>query len=467
MFSWLSEPMEPTTADVVVIGLGPGGEAVATKLANSGLNVVGVDRRLVGGECPYFGCVPTKMMLRAAGALAEAHRVPMLAGDVSVHPSWNPVADRIRDEATDDWDDTVAVKRFEATGGRFLRGTGRISAPDEVTVDIPAGRQVISVQKAIVLNPGTEPSIPPIEGLAETPYWTNRDAVRAREVPDSLIILGGGAIGLEFAQTFIRFGTGVTIVEAADDILPASEPEAAEIVAGVLRSEGVDLRTGVAAQQISHDGSGFAVGLSDGGRVTASNLLVAVGRATDLRELGVAAAGIDAGARTIDTDEHLRAAPGVWVVGDVAGHGAFTHMSMYHADIVVDDIIGDGELTAEYHAVPGVTFTDPEAAQVGLTEAAARAQGLEVRTGTASVPSTSRGWIHKVGNEGVIKVVADTERGVLVGATVVAPAGGEVIGALAVAVHARVPVTSLRRMIYAYPTLHRGIEDALNDLSLG
>ena len=458
--------MEPTTADVAVIGLGPGGEAVATKLARSGLDVVGVDRRLVGGECPYFGCVPTKMMLRAAGALAEAHRVPVLAGDVSVHPSWSPVADRIRDEATDDWDDTVAVERFQATGGRFIRGTGRISAPDEVTVDTGAGEQVITLRKGIVLNPGGEPSIPPIEGLTETPYWTNREAVQAREVPDSLIVLGGVAIGLEFAQVFVRFGTGVTILEAADHILPGGEPEAAEIVAGVLRSDGVDLRTGVRAQRINHDGSGFTVGLSDGGRVTASNLLVAVGRASDLRELGVGAVGIDVSGRTIDTDEHLRAAPGVWVVGDVAGRGAFTHMSMYHAAIVVDDITGKGELTAEYHAVPAVTFTDPEAAQVGLTEAAAREQGLDVRTGTASVPSTSRGWIHKVGNEGVIKVVADATRGVLVGATVVAPFGGEVIGALAVAVHARVPVAGLRRMIYAYPTLHRGIEDALNDLNL-
>jgi pyruvate/2-oxoglutarate dehydrogenase complex dihydrolipoamide dehydrogenase (E3) component len=458
--------MEPTSADVAVIGLGPGGEAVATKLAQSGLEVVGVDRRLVGGECPYFGCVPTKMMLRAAGTLAEARRVPVLAGDVSVHPSWNPVADRIRDEATDDWDDTVAVERFEAAGGRFIRGSGRISAADEVTVDAGSSEQVISVRKGIVLNPGTEPVIPPIDGLADTPYWTNREAVQARDVPDSLIVLGGGAIGLEFAQVFMRFGTRVTIVEAADHILPAGEPEAAQIVAGVLRSEGVDLRIGVRAQRISHDGSAFAVAVSGGERVTASNLLVAVGRTSDLRELGVGEVGIDESARTIDTDEHLRAAPRVWVVGDVAGHGAFTHMSMYHAGIVVDDLIGKGELTAEYHAVPAVTFTDPEAAQVGLTEAAARERGLDVRTGTASVPSTSRGWIHKAGNEGVIKVIADATRGVLVGATAVAPYGGEVVGALAVAVHARVPVASLRRMIYAFPTLHRGIEDALNDLNL-
>jgi pyruvate/2-oxoglutarate dehydrogenase complex dihydrolipoamide dehydrogenase (E3) component len=459
--------MEPTTADVAVIGLGPGGEAVATELAKSGLEVVGVDRRLVGGECPYFGCVPTKMMLRAAGALAEARRVPVLAGDVSVHPDWTPVADRIRVEATDDWDDTVAVERFEAAGGRFVRGTGRISAADEVTVDSGSGEQVIALRKGIVLNPGTEPAIPPIEGLADTPYWTNREAVPAREAPDSLIVLGGGAIGLEFAQLFARFGTSVTIVEAADHILPAGEPEAAAIVAGVLRSDGVDLRTGVRAQRVSHDGSAFAVGLSGGGQVTASNLLVAVGRTTDLRELGVGTVGIDDTGRTIGTDEHLRASARVWVVGDVAGHGAFTHMSMYHAGIVVDDIIGKSELTADYHAVPAVTFTDPEAAQVGLTEAAARDEGLDVRTGTASVPSTTRGWIHKVGNEGVIKVVADATRGVLVGATVVAPSGGEVIGALAVAVHARVPAASLRRMIYAYPTLHRGIEDALTDLDLG
>ncbi len=448
--------------DVVVIGMGPGGEDAAARLARAGLAVVGVDARLVGGECPYYGCVPTKMMIRAANTLAEARRVADLAGSVLVQPDWAPVAARIRAEATDGWDDAVAVERFEKTGGWFVRGRGRISGPGEVTVATADGDQVFQAARAILLNPGTEPAVPPIEGLAGSAYWTNRDAVAVEDVPESLIVLGGGAIGCEFAQVFARFGSTVTVLEAASRLLPGEEPEAGDLLARVFSGEGIDVRTGVSVTRVSHDAT--VVALGNGETVTARRLLVATGRRTDLAALGVGVIGLDAQARTIDVDDRMRAADRVWAIGDVTGRGAFTHMSMYQARIAVADILGrDGE-TADYRAVPRVTFTDPEVGAVGITESAARERGLAVRTGLARIPSSARGWIHKSGNDGLIKLVEDTDRGVLVGATSIGPAGGEVLGALAVAIHAEVPVQALQQMIYAYPTFHRAIEDALRDL---
>jgi pyruvate/2-oxoglutarate dehydrogenase complex dihydrolipoamide dehydrogenase (E3) component len=457
--------MPTENVDVVVIGMGPGGEDAATRLATAGLTVVGVEARLVGGECPYYACVPTKMMIRAADALAEARRVDELAGSAQVRADWAPVATRIRAEATDDWDDTVAAERFEKTGGRLVRGRATLTAPGEVTVSTSAGERVFRAAQGIVLNPGTEPAIPPIDGLAGTPYWTNREAVAVTQVPESLIVLGGGPVGCEFAQIFARFGAHVTVLEAQSQLLPGDEPEAGELLADCFAAEGIDVRAGVSAARVGYPNSQFTVALQGGDVLTAQQLLVATGRRTDLAALGVGAVGLDDQARTIEVDERMRAADRLWAIGDVTGNGAFTHMSMYQGRIAAADILGrDGE-TADYRAVPRVTFTDPEVGAVGLTESTARRDGLRVRTGLVRLPSTARGWIHKTGNDGFIKLVEDADRGILVGATSAGPAGGEVLSALAVAVHAEVPTERLRQMIYAYPTFHRAIEDALRDLS--
>jgi pyruvate/2-oxoglutarate dehydrogenase complex dihydrolipoamide dehydrogenase (E3) component len=448
--------------DVVVVGMGPGGENLAERLAAAGLSVAGVDDRLVGGECPYWGCIPSKMMIRAANLLAEARRIPGLAGAAAVQPDWAPVARRIRVEATDDWDDKVAVDRFTGQGGQFFRGHGRLTAPGEVTV----GDQVLRARRGIVLNPGTEPYLPPIDGLAGTPCWTNREAIEATEVPRSLVVLGGGPVAVELGQVFARFGARVTVLEGARHLVPAEEPEACELLREVFARDGIDVRTGGAAAAVRHDGTQFTVTLSGGAgeQVTADAVLVATERRTDLAGLGVGVLGVDETGRTIPVDDYLRVAPGVWAIGDVTGHGAFTHMSMYQANIVVADILGQPVSPAEYHAVPRVTFTDPEIGSVGLTEAQAREQGITVRTGFAKIPESARGWIHGVGNDGFIKLVADADRGILAGATSVGPAGGEVLSLLTLAVHARIPVSRLREMIYAYPTFHLAIESALQAL---
>jgi pyruvate/2-oxoglutarate dehydrogenase complex dihydrolipoamide dehydrogenase (E3) component len=455
---------EPEHTDVVVIGLGPGGEYAAGTLAEAGLHVTGVESRLVGGECPYFGCVPSKMMIRAANLIAETRRVPGMAGTAQITPDWAPVARRIRDEATDDWNDQVAADRFTGKGGHLVRGRGKITAPGQVTVTGAEGTRVLAARTGIVINTGTDPAIPPLDGLAGTPFWTNREIVQAEQVPPSLIVLGGGAIGAELAQVFARFGTAVTVVEAQPRLLSFEEPEASELVERIFKAEGITVCTDAPAERVSHDGRRFTVDLG-GEAHTAERLLVSTGRRTDLDALGVAAVGLDPGARTIATDGRMRAADGVWAIGDVTGKGAFTHMSMYQAAIAVRDILGQDGEPADYRAVPRVTFTDPEIGSVGLTEEQARAAGLRVRTGVTQIPASARGWIHKAGNDGFIKVVADADRSVLVGASSAGPCGGEVLSALAVAVRAEVPLATLRNMPYAYPTFYRAIEDALAKLT--
>jgi pyruvate/2-oxoglutarate dehydrogenase complex dihydrolipoamide dehydrogenase (E3) component len=448
--------------DLVVIGMGPGGEYAANTLAVAGLAVAGVEDRLVGGECPYWGCVPSKMMIRAGNLLAEGRRVNGMAGAARVEPDWAPVAHRIRSEATDSWDDTVAADRFTGKGGILVRGSGRITAPGEVTVSLAGGgQQVLRARRGIVINTGTAPAVPPIPGLAGTPFWTNREAIETERVPGSLVILGGGAVGVELGQVFARFGSNVTVAEGAGRLLPLEEPEAGDLLAAVFAREGIGVHTGQQVTAVSHERGRFTVTLAGGTELAGEALLVATGRRADLAGLGVGAVGINPSLRAIPVDEKLRAAPGVWALGDITGNGAFTHMSMYQARLVVADILGEPAFPAQYHAVPRVTFTDPEIGAAGLTEAQARAAGLTVRTGITQIPAAARGWIHKAGNDGFIKLVEDAGTGTLAGATSAGPAGGEVLGALTLAVHARVPVAVLREMIYAYPTFHRAIEDAL------
>ncbi|NEE03804.1 dihydrolipoyl dehydrogenase family protein [Phytoactinopolyspora halotolerans] len=447
--------------DVIVLGLGVGGESVAGSLAEAGLDVVGIEGNLVGGECPYWGCIPSKMAIRAADLLAETRRVDGMAGHAEVSPDWAPVAARIRDEATTDWNDQIAVDRLTDKGVRFVRGWGRLAGPGRVEVN----GSTFEARQGVVIGSGTAPVVPPIEGLPDTPYWTNRDALETKELPESLIVLGGGAVGLELAQAFARFGSRVTVVEAVDRLLSFEEPESSQLVQSALEADGIGVHTGNSATMVSHDGAEFAVTLGDGTDLAAQRMLVSVGRRPDLDALGADTVGLDPSARAIEVDDRLRAGERLWAVGDVTGRGAFTHVATYQADIVVRDILGHDGPPADYRALPRVTFTDPEIGAVGKTEAQAREAGVNVQVGMAQVPSTARGWIHKAGNDGFIKLVTDADRGVLIGATSAGPTGGEVLSALAVAVHGEVPLEKLRHMIYAYPTFHRGIQDALRDLS--
>ena len=457
---------ENTNVDVIVIGLGPAGETVGGQLAEAGLNVVGIEGGLVGGECPYWGCVPSKMMIRAADLLAESRRVAELAGSSTTTPDWAPVARRIREQATDNWDDTVAVDRFVGKGGTFVRGYAKITAPG--TVEVNGDTYVAS--KGIVVATGTLAAVPPLPGLADTPFWTNHQIVQTEVLPASMLVLGGGAIGAELAQVAARFGVKVTVIEGADRLLPRNEPEAGAVLQEVFEAEGIAVHTGQFASEVTHDAAAnggvgeFAISMPDGTVVTGEKLLVATGRQTFLKELGVAALGLSEDLRFFDVDGHQRVIDGVWAVGDIAGDGMFTHLATRQASIAADDILGNETEPLNLDALSAVTFTDPEIGAVGLTEAEAREKGINVAVVNKAVAHTARGWLHSVGNEGFIKIVIDADADVVVGATSAGPNGGEVLGFLSLAVHAKIPVPTLRSMIYAYPTFHKGIEDALNEL---
>lgn len=449
-------------SEVIVIGLGPGGEEAAGRLAEAGTDVIGIEGSLVGGECPYWGCVPSKMMIRASNLIAETRRVEGLAGTATVTPDWAPVAERIRDQATDNWNDQVAVDRFVGKGGRFVRGYAEITGPGAVRV----GDQEYRASRGIVIATGTLAAIPPIPGLADTPYWTNHEIVEVKELPASLIVLGGGAIGAELAQVMSRFGVDVSVIEGLDRLLPRNEPEAGDTLRNVFEAEGISVHTGQFASSVAYENETFSVTMADGAVITGERLLVAVGRKTFLKELGVATLGLDDTVPFLATDERQRVTDGVWALGDIAGDGLFTHLATRQGGIVADDILGRPVDPVNLAALPAVTFTDPEVGAVGLTEAEARERGVDVAVVSKLVSHTARGWLHAGGNEGFIKLVADRERGVLVGATSAGPHGGEVLGLLALAVHAEIPISTLRTMVYAYPTFHRGIEDTLNDLEL-
>lgn len=443
--------------DVVVLGLGTGGEEIGGRLAMAGLDVVGIEPELIGGECAYWACLPSKMMIRAANLLQEARRVNDMSGEAEVRPDWPRVARRVREQVTGGWDDSMAVGRFEGRGGTLVRGRGRFTGPRTVAV----GDRSFAARRGVVIATGSVPRVPPIPGLDEVDFWTNRGAIQVEELPNSLLILGGGAVGCELGQVFSRFGADVTIVEAGDRLLRSEEPEASDLVASVFEAEGISVHTGSRAERVESRNGSVVVTLGTGAELAADRLLVAVGRTVDAGGLGLQDAGIEVSDGVIDVDEHLRAAEGVWAMGDATRKGMFSHVALYQAPIVEAGILGQSPPPADYSALPWGTFTDPEIGRVGMSEADARSAGLDVAVTVKNVPATFRGWLHGPGNEGFIKLVADRRARVLVGATSVGPRGGEVLGLLAAAVHARMPIEELRRMIYAFPTFYGGVGEAI------
>jgi pyruvate/2-oxoglutarate dehydrogenase complex dihydrolipoamide dehydrogenase (E3) component len=452
-----------TEVDVVVLGMGTGGEDLALQLLDAGLEVAGIESGLVGGECPYWACIPSKMAIRASNLVAEGRRLTGVAGRAEVTSDWSQVARRIREEATGGWDDAPAVARFEARGGTFRRGRGRLVGPRAVAV----GDETVRARVGVVVATGSRPSIPPIPGLDGVDFWTTHEAVAAEVLPGSLAVVGGGAVGCELGQVFARFGVEVSIVEGRSRVLANEEPEASGLVASVFEKEGIGLHLGVAVDRVERTESGTRLVLGDGSDLLVDRVLVATGRTVSLAELGLETVGLDATARSIDVDSNMRAGDGLWALGDVTGKALFTHVALHQSAVIAADITGRESDPIDYEAMPRVTFTDPEVASVGLTEAQARERGLDVAVALKNVPSTFRGWLHDTDQPGLIKLVIAAGSGTLLGGTVAGPSGGEVLGLLTLAVQERHTVETLRRLTYAFPTFHGGVGEAVGAYARG
>ncbi|MDQ6773671.1 MAG: NAD(P)/FAD-dependent oxidoreductase [Candidatus Dormibacteraeota bacterium] len=454
--------------DVIVVGAGPCGEAVVSELGDSELSVAVVESHLVGGECPYYACIPTKTMLRSAEVVAETRRGRELAfSDVDFAIDYPKIATRVSWMARD-LDDSRPAKALQDTGATLFRGQGLLTGPGLVEVD---GEQ-LTATRGVVISTGTAPAVPSIPGIDGVPFWTNRDAVLAAELPRSLIVLGGGAVGVELAQAFGRLGTRVTLVEGAPHLVPAEEPEAGALIRGHLEADGVHVIVGakvVAVVSAPRPApGGILVELGQGHTHTGERLLVATGRKPNLEGIDLALAGLATDSRGwLRTDPvSLLAGERVWAGGDITGIAPFTHVADYHGRVIARSLLGS-QRPAATSVVPRATFTDPEIASVGLTEAQARSRGLSVLVIAADAAETARGYIHGFTGGGLVKVVVDRRLGLLVGATIVSPRAGEMIGELALAMRAQVPVSVLGDTIHAFPTFSRVLQGVLDQAARG
>jgi len=455
--------------DVVCLGGGVAGEAIAAGLRGSGLTLAVVERELVGGECPYWGCIPSKTLLRSSETLTEAERARALAASrVEWTVDFPKVSKRVLWMARD-LDDGRPAAALEATGARLFRGQGRLTDPRTVAV----GSERLVARRAVVIANGSTAAIPSIPGLETVEFWTNRQAAIPRELPASLAILGGGAIGVELGQAFARLGSKVTVIEAGPTFLHLEEPEAGAALRPHLEADGIRLMVGdpsVAIEkqsepsaQPSRQGSAVVVRLKSGAAVSADRLLVATGRrpnAEAWREAGLAQT--ERGWLKVDPAT-LEARSGVFGAGDVTGLGGFTHLAYYHGQVVARRLRGI-DARADHTAVPRVTFTDPEIASVGLSEAAARARGIDVISASGDPAESARGYIHDF-HRGALKLVGDRARGVLIGATLVTPRAGEIVGELVLAIKLGTPLKTLADVIHPFPAFNRVLGESLEQLA--
>ena len=469
--------------DVVCLGGGVAGEAIAAGLQDSGLTLAVVERELVGGECPYWGCVPSKTLLRSSETLTEADRARVLAASrVDWTVDFPKVSTRVLWMARN-LDDSRPAAAIEATGAKLFRGEGTLTDRRTVVVRLPstslgpgkpdttgAASEQLIARRAVVIANGSTAAIPPIPGLDTVDFWTNRQAAIPRELPVSLAILGGGPIGVELGQAFARLGCRVTVIEAGPAFLGLEEPEAGAALRPHLEADGIMVMVGdpcVAVEQPmmgpSHERSTVVVHLKSGATVRADRLLVATGRRPNIDAWrGAGLAQTRRGWLKVDPAT-LEAQPGVFGAGDVTGLGGFTHLAYYHGQIVARRLRGM-DARADHTAVPRVTFTDPEIASVGLSEAAARAKGIDVVIVTADPAETARGYIHDF-HGGALKLVGDRERGVLIGATLVTPRAGEILGELVLAIKLGTPLQTLADVIHPFPAFNRMLGENLGALA--
>jgi pyruvate/2-oxoglutarate dehydrogenase complex dihydrolipoamide dehydrogenase (E3) component len=444
----------PDRYDAIVVGAGPAGEVAASRLPKLGLRTALVERELVGGECAYWACIPSKTLLRPPEVRFDAKRT---AGTDEPHQDWNDVA-AYRDYMIRNLDDSKQVEGYRSDGVDVYKSEATLVAAGRVEVD----GQTLETER-IILATGSDPRVPSIPGLAEAGYWTNREATNLKQIPASIVILGGGPVGVELGQFVRRFGAQVTIVEKHDRVLAREDPAVGKLIGETLAEEGIDLRLGAEAESVELDGSERVVRLAGGAVLRGEQLLVASGREPRVPDR-LDQLSVSIGAKGVEVDERCRAGEGVWAIGDVTGVMPFTHVGIYQARIASADIAGDDPV-ADYGAIPRVVFSDPEVAAVGLTEAKARERGFKL--GSARIrlaDAIARPWTYEKDPRGELGLLADLERQVLVGAWAVAPLAGEWIHYAALAIKTKTPLAVLGDTVAQFPSFSEAYLKALERL---
>lgn len=452
--------------DLIVLGGGPVGENVADRAVQGGLTAIIVESELVGGECSYWACMPSKALLRSAQALRAAQHVGGSSQAVTGKLDVRAVFDR-RDSFTSNWSDDGQVKWLDSAGIDLARGHGRITGEREVTVtDADGAERVLKARHAVAISTGSDAVIPPIEGLREATPWTSREATSAEELPESLAVIGGGVVAVEMATAYAALGSKVTVI-ARSGLLGGMEPFAGERVTAGLKELGVDVRTGTGTTSVHRGANGVTITLDGGEEITATEVLAATGRSARSGDIGLDVVGLEPG-RWIETDDTLRVPGSDWLyaVGDVNGRVLLTHQGKYQARAAGDVIVAraQGEdvddapwgrhvATADQAAVPQVTFSIPEVGSVGLTEAQAVKAGIAVKAVDYDLGWVAGASLYEDGFEGHARLVVDTDRDVVVGATFVGPEVAELVHAATVAIVGEVPIARLWHAVPSYPTI--------------
>ncbi|MFF9143136.1 dihydrolipoyl dehydrogenase family protein [Streptomyces albogriseolus] len=443
--------------DAIVIGMGPGGEVAASRLLAAGRRVAIIERELIGGECAYWACIPSKTLLRPTEARAEAAHT---AGLTRPALNWPQIRD-YRDYMIRHLDDTAQADGYRKQGATVIKGTARLAGTGRIDVN----DQHLTADH-ILLATGSDANRPPIKGLDEVPVWTNREATTLTDIPERALIIGGSAVAAELGQFLARMGTRTTIVQRGPRLLGREEARLGEIAAEHLAADGIDIRLNTQARAARRDGADTVVELDDGTTVRTDVIVLGAGRTPRTRDLGLENVGIQTGPHgELTIDEHGRLADGLWALGDVTGVAMFTHVAKYQARIVTDAILGTPR-PADYTGVPRVVFTEPEIAAVGLTTEQARHQGIDaVATELALADAIARPYTYQKDPSGTLGLIADRTRRTLIGAWAIAPQAGEWIHTATLAIRHHLPLDALTDTIAQFPTYNEAYAQAAAHLT--